>query len=397
MTPEADDVKTEDLRVGLTETFLHEVSDASVASFARVTGDHNPLHTNREYAVTTNFGARIVHGAYQVGLASRMVGMHLPGRRALVTGMNARFVAPLKYPSQVRVTGEITAWNAAEGGGQVKVVVQDANTATPTAEVFVAFSLHEREPERVIPRLGLPLVESSSGLQTVMITGASGGLGAAIARQLASDYLVLAVTNRRGLAPDLEKHPRVVCQQADITTSSGIGTLSDVLGDSMLYAVVHAAWPGMPKGGLLDAPTNIIERQLAFGTSQTISLARLLFRRAPPNGARFVGLGSVAGTMKPVVTLATYGLAKAALEQTVRLLAPELARRNVTINAVCPSYVATGIHADSGERQRKLEVARVPLGRLCTSNDVASLVHYLLSAEASFISGQIIGLTGGQL
>ncbi len=74
-----------------------------------------------------------------------------------------------------------------------------------------------------------------------------------------------------------------------------------------------------------------------------------------------------------------------------------MARKKVTVNAVCPSFVPLGINKQADERQQKMEAARVPLGRLCTAADVAGAVDYLLSPAASFVSGQILGLSGGQL
>ena len=82
---------------------------------------------------------------------------------------------------------------------------------------------------------------------------------------------------------------------------------------------------------------------------------------------------------------------------SVRLLAPELARKQITINAICPGFVPVGINQQVNSRQQKLELARVPLGRLCQPADVVQAVRYLLSPAASFVSGQMLGLTGGQL
>jgi NAD(P)-dependent dehydrogenase (short-subunit alcohol dehydrogenase family) len=173
--------------------------------------------------------------------------------------------------------------------------------------------------------------------------------------------------------------------------------LADALGGRPLYGVVHAAWPGAPLGGLLQAQPEVVERQILFGATTTIQLARWLFETAGPDGGRFVAVSSAAGSQKPVINLSAYSLGKATLEGAVRLLAPELARRNVTINAVCPSFVPVGMNRHKGEQQRKLEASRIPLGRLCEPDDVASLVSYLLSPAAGFVSGQIIGLSGGQL
>ena len=133
------------------------------------------------------------------------------------------------------------------------------------------------------------------------------------------DNLRLAVTGKQG-------------QVARALAEAGAA-----LRDEPLFGVVHAAWPGVPHGGLLQAPDEAIRQQLDFGTTQTVRLARFLYAHAGPAGGRLVALGSIFGSQKPTLTLAPYSLGKAALEATVRLLAPELARKQVAVNAVCPS------------------------------------------------------------
>jgi NAD(P)-dependent dehydrogenase (short-subunit alcohol dehydrogenase family) len=84
--------------------------------------------------------------------------------------------------------------------------------------------------------------------------------------------------------------------------------------------------------------------QLAFGTSYKIRLARLLAAQVDPEvGGRLAALRSIVGSHKPMLTLAPYSLSKAAMEATVRLLAPELARKRITVDAVCRSFIAVGI------------------------------------------------------
>src|SRR6476620_576586 len=101
-----------DLRTGLKVTYELEITDEDILTFARLTGDHNPLHVDADYARTSNFQGRIVHGAFQVGLASAVLGMHLPGKKRFLGTINARFPQPLYFPGKAKVSGEIASWNA---------------------------------------------------------------------------------------------------------------------------------------------------------------------------------------------------------------------------------------------------------------------------------------------
>lgn len=388
------------LRVGLTAQFERVITEQDVLDFARVSGDHNPLHTSSEYAAGTTFGRCLVHGALQVGLASAMVGMHLPGAEVLLGSVQARFPRPLYYPARLSVKGEVVSWKPDRRTGSLRVLVQEENEQLVTAEITLGFTFHERRtasarsaaedrPKR--PAAG------SSRRRMVLVTGASGAIGAAIAENLAPDHHVLALHHRKALSPVLADAPGVTPICADLADSNWERQVSTALGEEPLFGVVHAAWPGLPKGGLLGSPDEVIDRQLNFGTTYLVQLARMLYARATDAGGRFVALGSTAGGQRPVITMASYSLAKGALEHTVRLLAPELARRNITINAVCPSLVPVGMNRATSESQRKLEAARIPMGRLCMPEDVVTAVRFLLCQPCSYMSGQVIGLTGAQL
>jgi len=390
----AADWSPDELRVGLTAQFERDLSEADVLAFAANSGDQNPLHVDEAYARATAYGQRIVHGALQVGLASALLGMHLPGRRALLASTNARFFKPLRFPCRVRVSGELTAWNPAERRGSLRVFVQEAESSVPTAEIQMGFALHEerREAPAVAPVVPPPPVSGDRPL--VLVTGAAGGIGSALVARLAQRYSILALIHRRPLVPVA---PLAAAVQADLSRPGWEAAIAEALGGRPLYGVVHAAWPGLPTGGLLTTPDDAVEQQLAFGALHTIRLARFLFAHAPPTGGRLVVIGSIAGTIKPTLSLAPYSLGKAAVENAVRLLAPELARKQVTANVVCPSFMPTGINRDSTERTLLRERALVPLGRLCDAGDLAGAVEFLLSEQASFVSGQVIGLTGAQL
>lgn len=394
MFPEARVWSSEDLRVGLRADFERAISVEDVLEFATLSGDGNPLHVDPEYARTSNYQGRIVHGAFQVGLASALVGMHLPGRNVLLGSINARFPAPLYFPCQVAVSGQVTAWDHAHRAGQVRVVVQDARTRAPTAEITMGFTLHEAGRPTAEARQPKSLPDADA--VAILVTGAAGGVGAALVRALAGRYVVAGLVNRKPLGDDLKDLPGVLELQADLGEPGWEHKLAEVLGGRPLHGIVHAAWPGAPHGGLLQCPDDLIDQQIRFGTTHLIRLARLLFAQTGDAGGRLIALGSIVGS-KPVLNLAGYSLGKAALESTVKLLAPEMARRKITVNAVCPGFIPVGINKQADDRQQKLEAARVPLGRLCTPADVAGAVDYLLSPAGAFVSGQVLNLTGGQL
>ena len=399
--PEARTYAAEDLHAGLKVTYEVEVTEEDILIFARLSGDHNPLHVDADYARASNYQGRIAHGAFQVSLASALLGMHLPGKKVLLGTINSRFPSPLYFPCRVRLTGEISSWNEQTLGGQLKVLVQETVSLATTAEIFMGFTLHEErkapasEARSRLPDNKAHAVEPDGKL--ILLTGASGGLGTYLLATLARDYRVLALVNKRPLEAGVSQLSNVQEIRTDMSAPDFEEQLSSVIGERPVYGLVHAAWPGAPRGSLLQSDNDSINNQIAFGTTVTVRLARILFEHAHRDGGRFVAVGSTAGTFKPYLPLGVYSLAKACLENTVRLLAPELARKKVTINAVCPSFIPVGINKQVSQRQMMMESATIPLGRLCSVEDVSGTIDYLLSPGAAFVSGQVLMLTGGQL
>jgi 3-oxoacyl-[acyl-carrier protein] reductase len=385
-----------DLRIGLTAEYEREILESDVLEFAANSGDFNPLHVDSSFAEHSRYAQRIVHGAFQIGLASALIGMHLPGRDVLLGSVNAHFLSPLYFPSRVRVSGEVTAWNAASRAGSIRVTVSDLASLAPASEITMAFTL-QGKPEHPAAKTQPSRSEEtafSPNRKIVMLTGASGGIGAALLEPLTEEFSVLALVHRRPLKG---KPSHVIEVQADIGAPGWEQIVTERLGGNPLYGIVHCAWPGMPKGGLLHSDLRLIEQQLAFGTSHVVRLARLLFSLAGADGGRMVALGSAVGHHKPALGLGAYSLAKSALEDTLRLLAPELARKKISINAVCPTFVAAGMNAQIDDQQIKREKALVPMGRVCEIEDIAGAVRYLLSPDSSFVSGQSIMLSGAQM
>jgi 3-hydroxybutyryl-CoA dehydratase len=111
-----------ELAVGMTVSIQNTVSEQDVIDFARVSGDHNPLHMDEEYAKTTQFGGRIAHGALSASYISAVLGNDLPGPGAVFLELNLKFVRPVRIGDTVTSTAEVI--EMVERGYRVKLAVK---------------------------------------------------------------------------------------------------------------------------------------------------------------------------------------------------------------------------------------------------------------------------------
>jgi 3-hydroxybutyryl-CoA dehydratase len=99
----------EDLEVGMTASFAKTVSESDVYTFAGITGDNNPVHINQEFAASTQFKQRIVHGMFSAGLISAVLGTRLPGPGAIYIDQSLKFKAPVYFGDTVTATATVEA------------------------------------------------------------------------------------------------------------------------------------------------------------------------------------------------------------------------------------------------------------------------------------------------
>lgn len=120
-----------------------DVTEEDIETFSRLTGDRNPLHSDPDYAKTTQFGRPIAHGAFLVGLVSRALGMHVPGQRGLILSMRVDFPKPLYFPGRVRVEAELVGFSPDRGAGTTRVTITDAQRLWKVLTADVIFALQE--------------------------------------------------------------------------------------------------------------------------------------------------------------------------------------------------------------------------------------------------------------
>ena len=117
----------ESIQVGDTFEWSRTISAADVQAFADVSGDDNPLHLDPDYAATTPFGQPIVHGAFLLGIVSKVLGRDYPGHGSVAVALSAKFLRPVTVGSEVRF--EVKVAEKIERHGHVRVKVYAYNEA----------------------------------------------------------------------------------------------------------------------------------------------------------------------------------------------------------------------------------------------------------------------------
>ena len=234
---------------------------------------------------------------------------------------------------------------------------------------------------------------------TALVTGGSRGIGRAICLRLATDgaEVIVHYNRNRAAAEDVaaQTGARARLVRADLSSPNEIESMFGELSDVRLDFLINNAgvWKSTPLG---SSPVELIDELIDTNLKGVF----LVTQRALPllkDGARIVNVSSVAGRTGVAGGRSLYGATKAAVDALTRNWALELAPRKILVNGVAPGYVTTDMTADYFANSTTLEraLARHPLARLCTPEDVAGVVAFLCSDGAKFITGQTVNVSGG--
>ena len=237
--------------------------------------------------------------------------------------------------------------------------------------------------------------------QVALVTGASRGIGAAIALELAArGYRVVGTaTTDDGAAritQALSAHPG--CQGVNLNVNDGaaIETLIDAIvkQDGGLHVVVNNA--GITRDTLaMRMKDDDWDAVLDTNLKAVFRVSRAAIRpMMKQRFGRIISITSVVGASGNAGQ-ANYAAAKAGVAGMTRALARELGSRNITVNCVAPGFIQTDMTAELPEAQQKALNAQIPLGHMGQPADIAHAVAYLASPEAGYVTGQELHVNGG--
>jgi len=238
--------------------------------------------------------------------------------------------------------------------------------------------------------------------KVVIVTGASGGIGAAVAERLAKDGFIVVV-NYAGNAASAEAvvarieaaGGRAVTAQADISSTAAVARMFDSSETAFGGVDVLINNAGiMNLAAIKDSTDDLFDRHIAVNLKGTFNTLREAARRLR-DGGRIVNFSSsVTGMLQP--TYGVYAATKAAIEAMTSILAKELRGRNITVNAIAPGPTATKLFLDGKPQEVIDRLSKMaPLERLGQPQDIANAVAFLAGPDGAWINGQILRANGG--
>jgi 3-oxoacyl-[acyl-carrier protein] reductase len=238
--------------------------------------------------------------------------------------------------------------------------------------------------------------------KVAIVTGASRGIGAAVAERLAWDGFTVVVNYSGQAAPAEavvrkieEAGGRALAALADVSDPQAVRRLFDTAETALGGADILVNNAGiMTLSSLADTEDAAFDRQIAVNLKGTFNTLREAAKRLR-NGGRIINFSSSGvGLLQP--TYGVYAATKAAVDAMTSILAKELRGRDITVNAVAPGPTATDLFLHGKSQELVDRLARLaPLERLGEPTDIAAAVSFLAGPDGSWINGQILRANGG--
>ena len=235
--------------------------------------------------------------------------------------------------------------------------------------------------------------------KTALVTGATGGIGEAIARALHAQGATVTLSGTReakleALAADMGE--RVHIKAANLSDRESVDTLVPAAEEMMggLDILVNNA--GITRDNIfMRMKDDEWDQVMEINLTSTFRICRAAIKGMMKRRyGRIIGITSVVGVTGNAGQV-NYSAAKAGMIGMSKSLAQEVASRKITVNTIAPGFIATAMTDELNEKQRDSILGNVPAGRLGTADEIAGAAAYLASEEAAYVTGQTLHVNGG--
>ena len=237
--------------------------------------------------------------------------------------------------------------------------------------------------------------------KSVLITGASRGIGKAILESFNKDYFLVGTGTSDSSVESILKNIKSLGLEGaafklDLGNRDSIKELTSSLEEKKIYPDILINNAGITRDNIMlrmqeDEWDNVIDVHL---NGQYLLIKSFLKKMVKNKWGRIINISSTSAVLGNKGQ-ANYAAAKAGIEAMSRSLARELGSRNINVNCVAPGFIETDMTKEISEGNEDLLASQIPLGRLGKPNEIAEVVNFLASEQANYITGQTLHVNGG--
>ena len=233
--------------------------------------------------------------------------------------------------------------------------------------------------------------------RNIFISGASRGIGKSMAKHFAKSNFNVVGTSRNNFKFD-EDLENLFPLKLDVTSRNDVKDCFDELKSKNLLPDILINNAGITADQLfLRMSDNDWDNVINTNLTGTFNLTKIFLKNMIKNKfGRIINISSISGLMGNPGQV-NYSSSKAALNGFTKSLAKEVGSRNITVNCVAPGFIDTDMTSYIGENERNEILKKIPLNKFGSPEDISKLVMFLISDEASYITGQTISIDGGLL